>query len=150
MIFLLGYLLFFVFGLLALLQGKVSINKDTAIVGTPARIIGIIALMAYPVAFVIGFIHTTIWLRNNAYEDMPISASFIINGGAFLVIILAMAFVAFKARKVRRGEVPPSASRDIILEHGERPREPVWDTALCRTSVAISVVLPWNSATIAA
>jgi len=40
MIFILAHFVFFVFGLTAVIQNKVSLSKDTAIVGRPARLIG--------------------------------------------------------------------------------------------------------------
>jgi len=64
-------------------------------------------MLTYPVAWVFGFTFTLLWLRNNAYEDMPLMASFFVNIAAYIVVGLLIGVVVLKANKARRGQ-PPS------------------------------------------
>ena len=102
MIFILGYILISIFGLITLVKGRVSLTSKKSIIGIRARFIGLIALLTYPLAWIIGFCFTVYWAnthRVSNVHDIPISAAFYINGSAFLLVCFAIGVIALTSRK---------------------------------------------------
>ena len=84
MIFIIGHIIFGIFGLIIFVRGVVSLSKDTEVVGFHARMIGLLAMLTYPIAWVIGFC----WGRfGGAYHqgEASIEAALFVNLGAFVI-----------------------------------------------------------------
>jgi tellurite resistance protein TehA-like permease len=99
MIFLIAHIVFAIFGIAALSKGTVSMSKKSEISGAPARLIGILALLSYPIAWIIGFCFGLYWGTNHPGTEFPLSASLFINVGAFVIVGIAIFLVARKAPK---------------------------------------------------
>ncbi len=99
MIFLIAWLLLAIFGIQALVSGKVSLSKTRIITGKSAKIMGIIALMPFPVAFVLGFSLGFYWGATRPGQEMPLVLPFLVNVGALVLVGIGIAIVASRAPK---------------------------------------------------
>ena len=99
MIYLIAHLIFAVFGIATLAKGKVSLSKQAEISGPRARLIGILALLTYPIAWVFGFGFAIYWGTSHPGEDFPIEAALFVNFGAIVLVGIGIFLVARRAAK---------------------------------------------------
>ena len=97
MIFIIGHLLFAIIGLKALVQGKVSLSRSSAITGGVAKFIGLLALCTYPFAWLFGFCFGAYWGTTHPGEAAPAIAGIVVNFVPFVVIGVAIGFIALTA-----------------------------------------------------
>ena len=100
MIYIVAHAVFAIFGITALFKGRVSLSKHSKITGTSARLIGIFALLTYPISWVIGFCFGLYWGTNHSGEEVPLlPASLFVNFGAFSIVGIVILLVARRASK---------------------------------------------------
>lgn len=119
MIYIVAHIIFAIFGISALSKGKVALSKQSEITGAPARLIGIIALLTYPISWIIGFCYGLYWGTNHPGEEFPLSASLFVNLGAFLIVGISIFAVARNAPKDAQGsgDQPASAPDSKTEDH---------------------------------
>lgn len=99
MIFIIAHIIFAFIGLAALSRGEVALSKSSQITGSPARLIGVFALLTYPIAWVIGFCFGMYWAANHGGESYPLWTPLLVNFGAFVIVGLAICMVVRNTHK---------------------------------------------------
>lgn len=111
MIFIILWVVLAIFGIQAIASAKVSLSKSCEIHGKPARAIGVIALLTYPVTWIMGFCAGLYWGTTHPNEPMPTYIPFVICLAGAAVVLLAIAIVAFNSPK-GKPEEPLAESLD--------------------------------------
>lgn len=98
-----------IFGLIALVRGKMTLSKTKVVVGVPARLIGLLALTPLPIAFAVGFVYAIVngadaerMAKDNQLTLGLIEAGIVI-GVAILVFAIGAA-VAISPQEAERRE----------------------------------------------
>ena len=102
MIFIVAYLLITILGFSALIKGRISLNRRKQILGKPARWMGALAILTYPVAWTIGFTYVSYRLTHFPQEDLPDSAPLIVNLGAYAIVGTGIFIVTLLVKKDAR------------------------------------------------
>jgi hypothetical protein len=119
-----------VVGLLALVRGKMTISKTKVVVGTPARLLGLLALTPYPIAIVALLLYAASKGGQVGEDDrwtLTAIEGGIVIGMAILVFVLGSLFAVDPkeaARRARREEDDEYEEDD--RDRGDRNRRP-WD-----------------------
>jgi hypothetical protein len=118
----------FIFGILALVRGRMTLTKSKVVEGVPARLIGMLALTPLPVAFLIGVAYAIIaapadpekFAEDNKWTLMGIEAAIVI-GVAIMVFVIGM-LVAVDPKEARRRKRRYEDEDDEAEDDYDRPR----------------------------
>jgi hypothetical protein len=118
-------IIFAVFGIIALIKGEFYLTRDRVVRAVPARIIGVILLLPFPLAFMVGaalglFIELrggNVNVNDKGFMGTAAVLELMIMGGCLLAAILIAALNAKPVRRKRRRR-----REDDEDEEEDRPR----------------------------
>jgi hypothetical protein len=118
-----------IFGILALVKGKMTLSKNKVVVGAPARLLGLLALMPLPVAFGVGLLYALSEGPVNAgrvADDNKLALAAVEGGIVVLFAVLVFgigAAVGITPQEAERRErrAPGRYDEDDRYDDDERP-----------------------------
>lgn len=116
MLCLIGEFAMTIFGIVTLVRGRFQVSGQRTVVGTPARIIGVLLAATLPVIFLIGFVAGVLLTVKRAQEGLPppgindMQGFMLIDPAAVGIIILLVSIIALTAKpqEQMRAEAMPS------------------------------------------
>ncbi|MEZ5330358.1 MAG: hypothetical protein R3F19_35370 [Verrucomicrobiales bacterium] len=115
-IFYIGYLVFFLFGIFTLVRGKVALSEKRFIYGARARLIGLIAALTYPISWVVGFCYTFYRKQKEAdfgLNDISFPAAMSIYLSGFISVALVIAIIVLAGGSKENIERTSASTSDL-------------------------------------
>lgn len=119
-----------IFGILALVRGKMTLSKNKIVVGAPARLLGLLALAPLPLAFGVGAVYAVTqvaaggdpekFAEDNRWTLTLIEGGIVI--GVAIVVFAIGAMVAVSPAEAERRERGNRYAEDDYDDRDDRPR----------------------------
>ena len=113
-----------IFGLIALVRGRFLLTRATEVRGVPARIIGVVLILPFPLTFAAGIVWGAILLAQGKTAQVSDAqgAAWFLQFGIVAICILTVVVIALATGKPIPKHPTKEALADIELASGARDR----------------------------
>ena len=112
-----------IFGIYALIAGKMNMGKNKVVLGLPARLIGLIGLVPLPLSLLVGVVFGIIW----AAQNRPMDGTFLGIATGIEVAIVLSCFALMMGLGYLMAGPPPEVDRVRRYDELEEEEEEEYD-----------------------